>query len=466
MLEELSSQGEPVCSGPRYVMKGCTVGTGVMFAAALLWVAKHPVAKSVLGVFAGGLTLLGTGYVLKRKILTQASIPEKPAPENDTQFQPIGKTIEHYSVLKKFFERGYGRAYMPKLHQAKYCLYIGSELFYAHCKKTKVYYSQRFGVTAEEAYKMVAQRHLVNIGGKALGNSEEAKKLLGPQATYSYIYEGAGAKREKPGLVGIFTRTPVFTDFCYKICACGGRAFWYTPQGLRVDLFSIPGPALDSPSQPYFDYFVSSEGKLDKDRYREYMEELFLMALCAFFDESEATEFVLPEVGLGTFVEALASAEKQAAVDQFYLSLGAVLKSYRTDMWAKRAQDRGVEKVQFTSIFISKEKAECRKNQLDHIKEILEDSPAIKCVKAQVVVRSIQEHLSPHESMSYEGLSAVKNPDCPFVVNPCDPAARIGNHNDPSKSFDGAIGAYTPASLVASPTHNTRMVEKDRYIAI
>ena len=499
MLKALSRKWELACSEPCDVMDGCMLGTGIVSAAALFWGAKHPVAKSVLGVFMGALILRGTGCVLRRS-------GNDPASSELTWvvgecFRPVGRTIGNLKGLMQLFDKGYG-IYAPA-NSWRYSCYAETKQFKEDCQKTKVYYSQHFDVDEKEAYRMVAQRHLVNIGGKALGNQDAVAELLGAEAARSYIHEGAGSQRKMPGLVGVFTHTPVIQVCCTKeeSCSCiwrwwRERMTWDEPgsgdpnistefgdpnvsTGLGVDLFSVPGPALDSPAQPYFDYFVSAEGKLDGKRYGEYMKELFKMALCAFFDESEATEFILPEVGLDSFLDAIEPAEKQVAVDQFYSSLEAVLKIYRTEMWKKRAQDRGVEKVQFTSIFFSEEERERRTDQLGKIREVLEDSSVTTYVKAEVAVCDIQEYLVPHikdimpsadEGMGVlsEYLSSQKVEDraCPFVVNPCDPAARIGNHNDPSRSFDGAIGNCTPASLVASPAHNESMTERARYIAV
>ena len=481
----------------RPLVGGCVVGGGVLLAMALAWDEGYLVAWSVLGVFTAALVLLGTRYcTMERKInccLDKLEALERqtkdlvgseaPVCGGDQCFQPIGYRLEGSLALATLFKRGYA-GYEPQT-KTRYSVYMQREQFQKDCRKTKVYYSRRFCSSKEEAYLMVAQRHLVNVKGRALGNQEAVKTLLGVEAACSYIHEGAGAKRKKPCLVGVFTHTPVFPVFCKNLswlCSCTeryvGEGAWYGSKGRRVDLFSVPGPALDSATQPYYDYFVSAEGKLYGERYGKYMRELFKMALCAFFDESEATEFILPEVGLGSFLGAIEPAEKQVAVDQFYSSLETVLKSYRTDMWEKKAQARGVAQIWFTSIFLSEKGAEFRGTQLKKIRAVLEDSPVINHVKTQVVMQDIREYLDgPHimrehplqqgqSLLEYVASCKVGPPTCPFVVNPCDPAARIGNHNDPSRSFDGAIGVCTPASLVASPSHNRRMVETARYVAV
>ena len=459
--------------------KYVAVGVGAMFAAALIWGEERPMSWGALGVLAVALVLLGTGYHT-----SSLTIPEVRVQGDEQYFPPVGQRIESADGLKALFTKGYG-GYAP-LTKENYFTYIGSKQFKENCKKTKVYYSQRFCRDGEEAYYSVAQRHLVNVKGQEQGDQEAVAKLLGVEASYSYIHEGRGANSAAPGLVGVFTHTPVFTadSLCKNVrgwCSCtvnkSGEGAWYGSKGRRVDLFSVPGPALDSPCQPNFAYFVSS-GRFERERYGDYMEELFKMALCAFFDESKAIEFVLPEVGLGTFLGALVADEKQIAIDTFYASLETVLKSYRTAMWTERARARGVASVMFTSIFPSKEQWWRRTSHLENLKKVLEDPSIITHVTAQVIVRDIREYLSPHESPKFTPFSSsmsmeeylatckIERPPCPFVVNPCDPAARIGNHNDPARSFDGAIGDCTPASLVASPTHNKYMTSAARYIAV
>ncbi len=165
----------------------------------------------------------------------------------------------------------------------------------------------------------------MSIEGKALADQAVTEEILGPRTACSYIHEGAGSNREKPGLVGIFTHTPVFNDKCDRDNSVSQVKDWQEDNGFRVDLFSVVGPALDNLAPPYFNYFVSSEKQLDRKRYGEYMNELFKMARSAFFDESKAIEFVLPESWFGSFLSALDPSKQSAAVEVYYSSLEAVL---------------------------------------------------------------------------------------------------------------------------------------------
>lgn len=456
------SNWRSVCSVTSYA-----AGAGALLTGVFLAVKYPPIDWLVVGIFVISLCLLSAGLAFgKASGLEGLNVSMLEDNGDALCFPTIGKTIETRQGLKELFVYGYGD-YAPRAYGEQYLQYIESKQFTEDCQKTKVYYSANYSKLSKwDAYLSVTQRHLVNIAGVNLGNQSAAEQLLGPEAACSYIHEGAGAKREMPGLIGVFTHTPVFQTKCAKQgCVCQEKD-WRGDNGFKVDLFSVPGPALDSVTQPYFGYFVSPEGVLNAKRYGEYMEELFKMALDAFFDESKATEFVLPEVGLGAFLGALELPQQLVAVTEYYSSLETVLKTHRTEMWKQRAQEAETDHVRFTFIFYSGNDLTKRTTQLNKVAKILREQTSTDCVQVERAVCDIQEYLAPHHLVKEMEMEGVKSPVAPFVLNPWDPASRVGNGNDADHSFDGAIGKITPASLAATPAHNRKMVERCRYIAV
>lgn len=456
-----------VCSVINCVAKaGAIAGLGVLFAR------KYPLTWSVLGVFTVALVLLGTRYALGKKPTPQPG-REKSSVESRisllvgngiaSSFKTIGKMIEDRSGLQKLFGEGYDEA-MNEASREECLQYIESEQFQRDCSKTKIYYSKDFTSSKGEAYLSVAQRQLLmNEWGPMCKNQDVVKELLGPEAACSYVYEGLGFERTVPGLVGVFTHTPVFQVECDKVACSCHRKIWREGRGFMVDLFSVPKPALQGPFQPYFNYFVSADGVLNATNYGKYMEELFRMTLNAFFDESAATEFILPEISLRC--ECLHGDERKAVIATYYSSLETVLKTHRTEMWKQRAQEAKVDHIRF--ILLSQYSI-CADKQagLDKIKDVLEKELTSGCVRMEVSNNDIQKYLVSHSLVEEPESKKIKNSVCPFVVNPCNPASRIGNDDVNSiYSFSGSIGALTPVYLAATPSHNKKMTEKSRYIA-
>jgi len=211
-----------------------------------------------------------------------------------------------------------------------------------------------------------------------------------------------------PNTIGIYSKTYL----------------WGFPQAKPkvIGCLSLPAPALDTPQQPHYSYYVQ-KGVLNTARYQAEMEELAALLIhCAREHQSEFQRLVIPTYGQGAFLAALSESEQAIALTIFYCTL---------------------------------------RNALQNAPE-LHLPIAIAQRRKKPHTRAEQELILPLQAAGLsisllcgDILQTAQEKD--LIINPWNPHSAPGNGNDGDPSFDGTLGKGTGITLTQLPWLNPHM---------
>jgi hypothetical protein len=291
--------------------------------------------------------------------------------------------------MMSLYEYG-ATSYAPRENNENLKKYFLSEDYKCHAATARVYY-KKTELAEEDALRIAYQREPANIGGDHLYDTEKCHALLGYR--YGVFYDKEAMKVDgRP-----------YYEAPNTICLYSETYLWDPPGGdakKEVAIFSVPAPALDSPTQPQFQYYMKL-GQLDEERYKAEISFLF-RSIEAAICENHAVAFqgkgfkriLISRFGQGNFLNGVEEARLQA--------------SHIFDNEYKKFVNRMADlKIQICQSEFSK-------------KDASEDQEiAGVTVLGDIVCES-------------------KEGD--FIVNAWDPHSAVGNGNDNDYSYDGALG--------------------------
>lgn len=285
----------------------------------------------------------------------------------------------------------YNPGYAPKSNKDNLLAYGKSEDCKRHAATARIYYNSS-QLEGKDALKIVFQREPTNIAMRpGQYNQSAMKDLFGYEKG---VYNDPDAKKvdgssfkDRPNSAAVYSETYL----------------WNPPGGdqkKEVACLSLPAPALDSPKQPHFSYYVQ-DGKLDKAKYEAEMNFLFSTVKQAI-EENNGDAFggkgfgrvVLSKFGQGAFLGGLTQDDRDIANQVYNKQLAEFRDSFK---------DTGLE------IVVSEFK--------------LPAGAATEGVIEGDILMNAQER--------------------DLIINAWDPHSAPGNGNDGDRSFDGAMGKGT-----------------------
>lgn len=292
-------------------------------------------------------------------------------------------------------------------------IYSLSKAWKDDIRTAKIYYNSS-QLKPEEASFIICHQEPTN----SLGIQEYDPQKL--QAEYGYdrgAYNNPSAKKQngRP-----------YTDLPNTVSKYGQTVLWNEQGEQHIACLLLPAPALDSPKQSHFNYYVTN-GVLETNRYKDEMHFLFLTLENALRD-NQATAFnskgikrvVLSQFGQGSFLAALSETEKNKARDIFFSELIVFLK-----------------KTKGLGVKIVMSEFEKSKNTERLEKEI------------EVVYGDIVE--------------TAKEGD--LIGIPSNQHSAPGHNNRP-ESFEGSMGAKSGMLLVLSPWTNPNLRGTDTLVPV
>ncbi|MBS0629399.1 MAG: hypothetical protein JSS30_04140 [Verrucomicrobia bacterium] len=319
--------------------------------------------------------------------------------------------VSHLTVFD-----AYNPHFLPKANLHNLEAYSQSEDFIRHAKSARIYYNSE-QLSSRDALRVIFQREPTNI---AMGENQYDKVQLAAMFGYEKsVYNDLRARKEDGTL---FKELP-------NTAAVYSETFLWDPPGgankKEVACLSLPAPALDSSSQPHYDYYMSS-GQLDVKKYNQEMAFLFNCVERAVrdhrytaFEGKGLKRVVLSKFGQGAFLEALSTEDRRIA-QQIYRDQLAKFLSHIADLKI----DVVMSEYQQPGLWNSW-----------HKKIIVGD-----------IVKTAQEG--------------------DFIVNAWDPHSAPGNGNDADKSFDGAMGKGSAILLTQTAWLNENLRSPDCLVGV
>ena len=301
------------------------------------------------------------------------------------------KEFSNFSSLNQFqlVLGTYHPKFQPKVNKKNLDAYANSEDYQRHAKTARIYYNGT-QLAEEDALRTIFQREPTNITmGAGQYDQEVLEKLFG----YSHsVFNTPGAVKANGTSYADLPNT----------AAVYSETFMWDPQNSNpkeIACLSLPAPALDSPQQPHYNYYVQ-ENELNAARYQQEMEFLFNLIEKSVRDNQTSAfggaglkRIVLSRFGQLAFLGAISLSDRKVANDIFREQLAQFL-----------------EKIKDTGLpVVMSEYAQPEQDNTWHDDMIIGD-----------IVHTVQ----PGD----------------FVLNPWDPHAAPGNGNDADYSFDGAMG--------------------------
>ena len=309
--------------------------------------------------------------------------------------------------------------------------YYNSMLFQKHASSAKVYFNG-LELTATDALRIVHQREPVNIAmGQKGYDKAKLKELFGHTVS---AYNDPTAKKEDgsrfcdaPNTITVYSETLLWKDPGHK-----------SPV-VEIACLSLAAPALDTKSQPHYDYYVQ-EGVLHKKRYKKEMQTLVKMILSALLDNKMSAfsstgirRLVVPLFGQGAFLATLSQSQKLVAKTIFF----EVIRD------AFVAQKNVLQSVQ---VVISTYGG----SENDAVCQYIIDPLTTNGIDANLINGDILKTAQEHD----------------LIINAWDPHSAPGNGNDGDSSFDGAMGKGSGITLTQLPWLNPYLYEAERYISV
>ncbi|MFV0340999.1 MAG: hypothetical protein ACK5MA_10325, partial [Parachlamydiaceae bacterium] len=190
--------------------------------------------------------------------------------------------------------------------------YVQSDEYRRHAQTARVYYNAA-QLADEDALRVVFQREPTNI---AMGSGQyDEEKLFALFGYRKGVFNDAEAEK----LDGTS-----FKDLPNSATVYSETYMWSPPGGnakKEIACLSVPAPALDSPKQPHYAYYVQN-GQLNEEKYEQEMRFLFAAIESALkdnidhaFEGKGIKRVVLSRFGQGAFLGAIPANEKQHAYD-------------------------------------------------------------------------------------------------------------------------------------------------------
>lgn len=303
----------------------------------------------------------------------------------------------------------YKDKFKPLMNASHLQEYSISKDYRRHAKTARIYYNSR-QLVGQDALRVVFQREPTNI---AMGLNQYNPKAL--EKCFGYrkgVYNDPTAKK---------ANGRSFRDLPNSVAVYSETYLWSSPGGRRrkeVAILSLAAPALDSPTQPNYSYYMS-KGRLNVKRYEN--EESFLFrAIEMAVRENHKSAFgnkgikrvVLSKFGLGAFIATLCSKDKVNALYAF---------KKQAALFQERIADLGLEVV-----LSSGDK---------------------------------QSALWKGKTTASDNI-LISARDQDLIINPWDPHSAPGNGNDGDHSFDGAIGSGSGVLLTQTSWLNPTLRNK------
>lgn len=308
----------------------------------------------------------------------------------------------------------YNPRFLPRMNRSNLEQYGRSEDFKRHARSARLYYNER-QLKEEDALRIIFQREPTNI---AMGSNQYKQEALNELFGYTKgIYNDQTAKKMDGAL---------FKDLPNTVAVYSETYLW-SPHGKEsrkeIACLSLPAPALDSPKQPHYNYYIK-EGKLDAEKYEKEMEFLFSCVEKAIRDNKDIAfnnkgikRVVLSKFGQGAFLAALNHTDQQIA-NQAY----------------KNQLTRFLTNIANTGIKIV----------------MSEYSQPANPWYSEILVGDIIQQAKEHD----------------LIINAWDPHSAPGNGNDADASFDGAMGKATGILLTQTAWLNETLRSNKALIAI
>lgn len=309
----------------------------------------------------------------------------------------------------------YSSTFRPRANQANLLDYSKSEAYERHAQTARIYYNSN-QLTESDALRIVFQREPTNI---AMGNNQFNEENL--QNLFGYTkgaYNDLNTKK---------TDGSLFKDFPNSATVYSETYLWDPPGGKNkkeVACLSLPAPALDSPNQPHYEYYMKT-GKLDAEKYEQEMEFLFKTIEKVVRDHKDSAfggkgikRIVLSRFGQGAFLAALSKEDQKVAHH-----------AYKRQM----------------AIFLNK----------------------IKDIDLEIVM-SEYSHPGPdiwHDKMIIGDIIKTAQ-EGDLIINAWDPHSAPGNGNDADHSFDGAMGKGSGILLTQTSWLNETLRSHDALVAV
>ena len=297
----------------------------------------------------------------------------------------------------------YDDGFAPTKNKKNLETYVQSQEYKRDAKTVRVYSN----CSPDDTKRILKQREPVNIGMERHHDTEKLKALTGHSVG---VFCDKDAKtsdgkpfQAAPNTVSVYSETKMW-DIKKK-----------TPGTRDVACLSVPAPALDTKSQPHYDYYVQN-ATLNKGRYREemtYLANTIVQALIenktSAFDGKGIKRCMLCAYGQGAFLAAVPPQDQIAANKIFCETLAKALH-------AASSQLQGV------SICMS----QYDEFQVDFTTPLNEELQ--KLGSSRTVTKIVGDIIEKADSQD-------------FIVNAWDPHSFPGNGNDKDRSFDGAMGS-------------------------
>ncbi len=309
----------------------------------------------------------------------------------------------------------YNPIFAPRANLINLMEYSQSEDYKRHAKTACIYYNSG-QLTQEDALKIVFQREPTNIAMKAdQYNKKNLEQLLGYTRG---VYNDTEVKKKDGSL---------FKELPNTVAIYSETYLWNPPGGKNkkeIAALSLPAPALDSPDQPHYKWYMET-GRLDENRYLKEIKFLFKAIERAIrdhkgsaFENKGIKRVVLSKFGQGAFLGALSSSDREIAQGVYKKELAIFLD---------RIKDIDLEVV-MSEYFDS----------------------GVEAWYSKVVIGDI--------------IKTAKEQD--LIINAWDPHSAPGNGNDGDNSFDGAMGKGSGILLVQTSWLNETLRSEDSLVSI
>lgn len=320
------------------------------------------------------------------------------------------KKIELSEVLDT-----YNRRFRPRANHTNLMDYSNSEEYKRHAKSARIYYNGN-QLTGDDALKVIFQREPTNISmGANQYNEEKLEKLFGYRKG---VYKDLDAKK---------TDGSLFKEMPNSATVYSETFLWDPPGGnnkKEIACLSLPAPALDSPDQPHYKYYMKT-GELDIGKYKQEIDFLFKSIEKALRDNKDSAfngkgikRLVLSRFGQSAFLGALSNDDPNKAHDAYKEGLGIFLK---------RIEDINIDVV------------------MSEYKHPGEDVWYPKMIIGDIIVTAQEGDL---------------------IINAWDPHSAPGNGNDIDPTFDGAMGKGSGILLTQTSWLNMTLRSQDSLVAI
>lgn len=367
------------------------------------------------------------GNQLTANFLSVTSLQEKASIQDSVFFRhSLIKSMEEYFAL--YGKNGTtGESYAPRRNECNLRIYIENGEFEKQAETAVVYYDESF-LNQEDAQVIASQREPVNIEMARHYDKEKLARLAGFQVS-AFCDDTQWT-----------TKGEVFKAHPNSVCIYSETYLWPVPgEAIRkeVAVLSLPAPALDTPTQPHWDYYMD-QGVLNVQKYRQEMGKLAQIAVRAAIDHKSKAfrgqglkRLVFCRYGQGNFLNAVNDEkDRRAARLSFYDSLVSELQSHVKEL-------EKVEIVLSSYDLVYNEEIENL-----FIRPLQKFGLHVGCINGDIKANARDHDL---------------------IYNAWDPHSAPGNGNDGDFSFDGQMGRSTAIGLTQNPFFNPLLLSKARY---